>query len=113
RDEGEVASVAAMATVVVAAANKGSGCGGYDDEVKVVVPAVDGDEGKGRGGACYSGSGRSGKGECFWGSPEKLAEKVFRRRRWWQEGGDVGGEGGRGGGAVCVFHVYKNEMKMI
>nr|GEV70579.1 hypothetical protein [Tanacetum cinerariifolium] len=113
RDKGEVAYVAAMAIVVAAAANKGSGCGGYDDEVKAVVPAVDGYEGKGRGGAYYSGSGRSGGRECFWvrrkSSPKKFSGSDGGGRRVVTPVGRE--EGGRG--AVCVFHVYKNEMKMI
>nr|GFB60730.1 hypothetical protein CTI12_AA046580 [Tanacetum cinerariifolium] len=40
-----------------------------------------------RGGEWGSGSCRSGDEECFWGSPEKLTGKVFRRRRRWVTGG--------------------------
>nr|GEX81528.1 reverse transcriptase domain-containing protein [Tanacetum cinerariifolium] len=56
--------------------------------------------GEARGGEWGGGSYRSGWEERFWGSPEKLAGKVFWRRWWWPEvaswwpaaGGEVAGK---------------------
>nr|GEW05039.1 hypothetical protein [Tanacetum cinerariifolium] len=64
----------------------GDGSGGCGVETKVLAA---------RGGEWCGGSSRSGWEECFWGSPKKLAEKVFRQRRWWPEGGGRRQEGRR------------------
>nr|GEW98135.1 reverse transcriptase domain-containing protein [Tanacetum cinerariifolium] len=81
--------------------------GGDNDGYKVVVPAVDGDEGEGGGEWC-GGSSRSGDKECFWFWPEDSPENFFGGgggggRR--QEGRRVA-ENNRGEeGFVCVLYV--------
>nr|GEX76204.1 putative reverse transcriptase domain-containing protein [Tanacetum cinerariifolium]GEX80649.1 putative reverse transcriptase domain-containing protein [Tanacetum cinerariifolium] len=68
----------------------GAGCdiegGGARFEIEGVVAVavvVLLEAGAARGGEWGGGSYRSVWEERFWGSPEKLAEKVFWRRRWW------------------------------
>nr|GEX78642.1 glycosyl transferase, family 8 [Tanacetum cinerariifolium] len=53
-------------------------CITYAVAVVVVLEAM-----AARGGEWCGGSSRLGGGECFWGSQEKLAGKVFRRRWRW------------------------------
>nr|GEX29228.1 hypothetical protein [Tanacetum cinerariifolium] len=60
-------------------------CGGARLEMEGVVAAavvVLLEAGAARGGEWCGGSYRPEEGKYFWGSPEKLAEKVFRPRRW-------------------------------
>nr|GEX85651.1 hypothetical protein [Tanacetum cinerariifolium] len=81
----------------------GGGCGGDFGVVAV------------RGGEWCGGSNRSEDGECFWGSPETLTGKVFRRRRWVRLVVENDGLGCVGlvsmtapGG--CVWFAFKPEM---
>nr|GEU96681.1 hypothetical protein [Tanacetum cinerariifolium] len=69
----------------------------WGDEVAVAVVVVL-EAGAARGGEWCGGSYILGEGNCFWGLPEKLVGKVFRRRRqcWWPAGGGRRQEG------VCV-----------
>nr|GFB98946.1 hypothetical protein [Tanacetum cinerariifolium] len=80
-------------------------CGGARLEMEGVVAAavvVLLEAGAARGGEWHRGSNRSGDKERFWGSPEKLAEKVFwRRRRWWVV---VVAGGGEERWYLCLFY---------
>nr|GEV01953.1 hypothetical protein [Tanacetum cinerariifolium] len=60
---------------------------GDNDGVEMVLlwRLWSGDEGEERGGACYSGSGRSVDKKTFWFRPESSSKKfsgVGERRRW-------------------------------
>nr|GEZ10218.1 hypothetical protein [Tanacetum cinerariifolium] len=77
-----------------------------------------------RGGEWCGRSCRSGEGEYFLGSPEKLAGKVFRRRRWVAGGGrrQEGrrswwwcgeGDGGSNGGGVGCGRGRRGEWRRV